>query len=255
MESKRYKIKVIGHTKIETHTEYIISIEKNEINFTFQERYKNLKLLNDLMKKFTKNNAFPKFPPKKLFGTEDEKFIIKREKELNDYFEIISSHPEFSILPPLIKFIEDKKKKNFQINKNKKNNMNEINNINNFKKEIEKNEKDLKNNLKKSDVDYANMVKEFSLKFYDMNNYYDKDMINDNDGYVKYFQNNKIDISIESNTTSLDSGNENNFSYINKNDNILESIENQIKEKMGRISDLYKSFDEIYEAKEIIVPI
>ena len=61
MESKGYKIKVIGHTKVETHTEYIISIEKNEVNFTFSERYKILKLLNDLMKKSTKNNAFPKF--------------------------------------------------------------------------------------------------------------------------------------------------------------------------------------------------
>ena len=252
MESKGYKIKVIGHTKIETQTEYIISIEKNEVNFTFSERYKILKLLNDLMKKSTKNNAFPKFPPKKLFGTEDEKFIIKREKELNDYFEIISNHPEFSILPPLIKFIEEKKEKHFQINK--KNSPKELDNKNKLKKEMEKSEKDLKKNLKKSDVDYANVVNEFSSKFYDMNNYYDKDMINDNGGYVKYFENNKIDISIGSNTT-LDSGNENNFSFINKNDNILESIENQIKEKMGKISDLYKSFDDIYEAKEIIVPI
>ena len=252
MESKGYKIKVIGHTKIETHTEYIISIEKNEVNFTFSERYKILKLLNDLMKKSTKNNAFPKFPPKKLFGTEDEKFIIKREKELNDYFEIISNHPEFSILPPLIKFIEEKKEKHFQINK--KNSPKELDNKNKLKKEMEKSEKDLKKNLKKSDVDYANVVNEFSSKFYDMNNYYDKDMINDNGGYAKYFENNKIDISIGSNTT-LDSGNENNFSFINKNDNILESIENQIKEKMGKISDLYKSFDDIYEAKEIIVPI
>ena len=246
---EKYKIKVIGHTKIETHTEYIICIEKKEINFSFQERYKNLKLLNDLMKKSTKNNAFPKFPPKKLFGTEDEKFIIKREKELNYYFEIISSHPEFSNLSPLIKFIEEKKEKYFHINK--KNNSKETDNTNKLKKEIEK--KDEKG-LKKLEVDYSSVVKEFSSKFYDMNNYYDKDMINDNNSYVKYFENNKIDISINSNTT-LDSGNENNFSYINKTDNILESIENQIKEKMGRLSDLYKSFDEVYEAKEIIVPI
>ena len=254
MESKRYKIKVIGHTKIETHTEYTISIEKKEVNFIFSERYKILKLLNDSMKNCTKNNTFPKFPPKKLFGKEDEKFILKREKELNDYFEIISNHPEFSNLPPLIKFIEEKKEKYFQINKT--NNSKETNDINKAKKENEKKpEKDLKNNLKKADIDYANVVKKFSLKFFDMNTYYDKDMINDNDLYVKYFENNKIDISIDSNTTSLDSGNENNFSYINKNDNILESIENQIKGKMESISDLYKSFDEVYEAKEIIVQI
>ena len=249
MESKRYKIKIIGHIKIGTHIEYTISIEKDGVIFTFSERYKNLKSLNDLMKKSTKNNAFPKFPPKKLFGTEDENFIMKREKELNDYFEIISNHPEFSILPTLIKFIEDKKEKYLQINKE---NISKAIDTNKVKKENEKkSEKDIKNNLKKSDVDYANVVKEFSSKFYDMNNYYDKDMSNDNDGYVKYFENNTIDISIGSNTT-LDSGNENNFSYINKNDNTLESIENQIKEK---ISDLYKSFDDAYEAKEIIVSI
>ena len=39
MESERYKIKVIGHKNIEDHTEFVISIEKKGINFSFSERY------------------------------------------------------------------------------------------------------------------------------------------------------------------------------------------------------------------------
>lgn len=47
----------------------------------------------------------------KFFGGEDENFIKKRQQELNVYFEAISKNPELSNLPPLIKFIEEKKKK------------------------------------------------------------------------------------------------------------------------------------------------
>ena len=69
MESERYKIKVTDHIKADGHTEYIINIGKNGINFTFSERYSNLQALNNLMKKATNNKGFPKFPPKQFFGS------------------------------------------------------------------------------------------------------------------------------------------------------------------------------------------
>ena len=265
MESERYKIKIINHSKIDNHTEYEISIEKNGISFSFKERYSNLKNLNDLMRKATNNNSFPKFPPKKFFGGEDEKFIVKRQQELNNYFEIICKSQEFSNLPPFIKFIEEKKQKygssnssNIKNNSQAKEGTPKVAPATLSKKDLEKPpSKELGkseiNDIKKKDVDFSRLVSDYTSQFYDMNTYYDKDMINENDSFVKYFKNNKL-ANNDSNKT-LDSGNENNFSLICQNDNILEDIELNIKEKVKKVSDLFKSFGEIYDTKEIMVPV
>ena len=250
MESERYKIKVIGHTKVENHTEYIISIENKESSFSFSERYSNLKTLNDLMKKSTNNNAFPKFPPRKFFGTEDEKFINKRQEDINNYFEIISNNPQFISLPPLIKFIKEKKEK-FGPSSSKK--LTQIKPQAQPKKDLETStQKELRKSIKKGEDDYNKIVNEFISRFYDMNTYYDIEMTNDSDSFVKYFENNKISTY---NDATVESGNESNFSLICQNNNDLENIENKIREKIGKISDLYKSFDDSYNTKNIIVPI
>ena len=250
MESERYKIKVIGHTKVENHTEYIISIENKESSFSFSERYSNLKTLNDLMKKSTNNNAFPKFPPRKFFGTEDEKFINKRQEDINNYFEIISNNPQFISLPPLIKFIKEKKEK-FGPSSSKK--LTQIKPQAQPKKDLETStQKELRKSIKKGEDDYNKIVNEFISRFYDMNTYYDIEMTNDSDSFVKYFENNKISTD---NDATVESGNESNFSLICQNNNDLENIENKIREKIGKISDLYKSFDDSYNTKNIIVPI
>ena len=251
MEAERYKIKIIGHTKIETHTEYIISIEKNGNNFSFSERYKNLKELNDLMKRYTNNNAFPKFPPKKFFGSEDEKFIIKRQNEINNYFENISNSPEFSTLPPLLKFIEEKREKFGPSNKK---NSSQAPAVSQLKKDLEnKQEKELKKSMKKTDDEYNKILNDLISQFYDMNNYYDKDTISDNNRFIKFFNNNKI-VSNDSNI-SIEPGNDSNFNFISQNNNNLESTEGEIKEKIEKLSNLYKTLDNNYETKEIIVPV
>ena len=252
MELERYKISVIGHIKVDNHTEYTIVIEKKDVSFSFSDRYSNLKALNDLMKKATNSNAFPKFPPRKFFGAEDEKFINKRQQELNNYFEIISNNPTFSNLPPLIKFIKEKKEKYGPAS---------VKNLIQVKPEVQL-KKDLEiaptndtvKNVKKEE-DYNKIVNDFTSQFYDMNGFYDKEMTNDNDNYIKYFKSNKIDINESSVSTKLVQGNDNNFNFICQNDNNLESVENQIKEKIEEISNTYKSFDESYSTKNIIVPI
>ena len=111
MESERYKISVIGHTKKDGHIHYKINVEKNGQSFSFLERYSGLRLLNDTMKKHTNKATFPKFPPKKFFGSTDEKFLNQRQTELNSYFEQIFNSNEFSQLPSLKKWIEDSLKK------------------------------------------------------------------------------------------------------------------------------------------------
>ena len=251
MEAERYKIKIIGHTKIDNHTEYIISIEKNGTKFSFSERYKNLKALDDLMRKYTNNNGFPKFPPKKFFGSEDEKFIIKRQNEINNYFEVISNHREFSSLPPLLKFIEEKKEKAEISKKDETKNAS----ITQPKKELEiKPEKEMKKSLKKSDDDYNKIMNDYISQFYDMNSYYDKDMISDNKGYVKFFNNNKL-MNGNENNKSIEPGNESNFVLISKSDTGADELEKEIREKIEKMTSLNKTLGNNYDTKEIIVSI
>ena len=251
MEAERYKIKIIGHTKIETHTEYIISIEKNGVNFSFSERYKNLKELDDKLKKYTNNNTFPKFPPKKFFGSEDEKFIIKRQNEINNYFENISNNPEFSNLTPLLKFIEEKREKFGPSNKKT---VSQAPAVDQLKKDLEnKQDKEVKKSMKKTDDEYNKILNDLISQFYDMNNYYDKDTISDNNRFIKFFNNNKI-ISSDSNK-AIESGNDSNFNFISQKDSRLESKEGEIKEKIEKLSNLYKTLDNNYDTKEIIVPV
>jgi hypothetical protein len=98
-EGYNISIKIIGHTKKSDHTEYILSVEKNGQNFTFTERYSGLRNLSESMRKFANKATFPKFPPKKFFGGDDERFLTKRQQELNTFFELISKDKEFCSLP------------------------------------------------------------------------------------------------------------------------------------------------------------
>ena len=242
MESDGYNIRIIGHSKKDDHIEYIISIEKDGSSFTFTERYSGLRNLSESMRKFANKATFPKFPPKKFFGGDDEKFLSKRQQELNTFFELISKDKEFSSLPPLIKFIKEKKEKNEK----------SVNAIKIKPKEEKADEKELKKSLiKNSEKDYNKIVKEYNAKFYNMNN--ERELENNNAKFIYFFKNYKInnsDIDIK-----LDTGDENNFGNINKEEKVLESIEDKIKQKMGKITELYKALNDIYCTDGIVVPI
>ena len=240
MDSDSYNIKVIGHSKKDGHTIYVISVEKNGINFTFTERYSELRNLSESMKKFVNKSTFPKFPPKKFFGGDDEKFLTKRQQELNTFFELISKDTEFSSLPPLIKFIKEKKEKNEKMITPAKPNI-EKNEINETKKSL----------IKTSEKDYNNIVKEYNDKFYKIRNYYDGE--NENIKFMTFFNSNKI--AYNDSNVKIDNGNENNFSCISKDEKAIESIEDKIKQKIGKLSELYKTFDNIYNTDGIIVPV
>ena len=238
MESKGYKIKIIGHSKKDDHTEYIINVKKSGQNFTITERYSGLRNLSESMRKFANKATFPKFPPKKFFGGDDEKFITKRQQELNTFFELISKDKEFSSLPPLVKFIQEKQEK-------------EEKSMNNFEEE-EIEEKELKKSFPKiTENDYYKIVKDFNNKFYNMND--ERETQNDNARFVNFFKNYKI--ASNDNEIKLDIGDENNFKCINEEGKTLESIENQIKQKMGKISELYQTLNDGYSIDGIVVPI
>jgi len=244
MESQRYKIKVIGHTKIDDHMEYIINVEQNGKEFSFTERYSGLRGLNESLRKSTNKLTFPKFPPKKFFGSEDEKFIIKRQQEINIYFELICKDPDFVSLPPLIKFIEEKQKKQ------------NVKGAPKIKKESVKDEQsELKKSLKGvSEKDYDKIVKDLQNKFYNMNSY---DNMNDNDKgqYIKFFKTNKLNHDDDDDEVYLNIGNNKNFSYINNGANDMNNFEDKIKNKMIKIEENYQSLVIKYNTDGILVPI
>ena len=244
MESQRYKIKVIGHTKIDDHMEYIINVEQNGKEFSFTERYSGLRGLNEALRKSTNKLTFPKFPPKKFFGSEDEKFIIKRQQEINIYFELICKDQDFVSLPPLIKFIEEKQKKQ------------NVKGAPKIKKESVKDEQsELKKSLKGvSEKDYDKIVKDLQNKFYNMNSY---DNMNDNDKgqYIKFFKTNKLNHDDDDDEVYLNIGNNKNFSYINNGANDMNNFEDKIKNKMIKIEEQYQSLVIKYNTDGILVPI
>ena len=174
-----------------------------------------------------------------------------KQNEINNYFEVISNHPEFSSLPPLLKFIEEKKEKAEISKKDETKNAS----ITQPKKEVEiKPEKEMKKSLKKSDDDYNKIMNDYISQFYDMNSYYDKDMISDNKGYVKFFNNNKL-MNGNENNKSIEPGNESNFVLISKSDTGADELEKEIREKIEKMTILNKTLGNNYDTKEIIVSI
>lgn len=223
--------------------EYIINVEQNGKNFSFTERYSGLRGLNESLKKSTNKLTFPKFPPKKFFGSEDEKFIVKRQQEINIYFELICKDPDFVSLPPLIKFIEEKRTK-----------QNEKGTPQIKKENIKDEQSELKKSMKGvSEKDYDKIVKDLHNKFYNMNSY---DNMNDNDKgqFIKYFKSNKLNYD-DDDEVYLNFGNNKNFSYINNGVNDMKNFEEKIKNKMIKIEEQYQSLVNKYNTDEILVPI
>lgn len=121
MESnKHYRIIFKNFEILSGHVEYIINLiceKDSSINVEFKERYSNLKDLHESLKKEANSINFPKFPPKKLFGNLDEKFLNERKIKLQHYFNTILGSKDFSQLKTLNKWIETLIKKYNKTNK------------------------------------------------------------------------------------------------------------------------------------------
>ena len=261
MESLKYKITVISHSKTTGHTTYIIKIEKDNKSITFSERYSNLKSFHDSLKKETNNNALPKFPPKKFFGSEDEKFLIKRQQELNNYFEALCSSDEFTSLPAFKKFIENAKNtgKNTtntpQIEQPKKIQEIQSNEINT------KVSKEIKNS-KNTEEEYSKIVEEYVKKYIDMGYAAEQEINEENEKkYLKLFSevkfeggNNEIDKNINK-ESKIEAGNDDNFNLIGNEDSSVTELKNNIKQKMENVLKEYKTLEDVYNTSKLIVPI
>jgi len=109
MDKNNLKVRFTKWVKSEDHVEYqikIISTKDDTLNVDFSQRYSTLRDLYDVLRKDANTSKFPKFPPKKYFGNTDEKFLNQRMAALDHYFNQVFE--DFSHLPTLKKWVEEK---------------------------------------------------------------------------------------------------------------------------------------------------
>ena len=260
METKIYKVNVINHKKIDGHIAYILSVQnpRTGLNITFVERYSNLRNLYELMKKESSNKNFPSFPPKKFFGYEDEKFVIKREKDLNEFFEKINADENFSKLSSLIKYIEANLEKNLkkeevssrQIQYSKQSQIYNKNMINCIKgKRLTQEE------YKKECIEGKKIVDDYKLKFISLD--YDIDIKN-NEKIEKKYENLMRDKLIfndedKDDLSNMDIGNEDNLKMIgNKEDHFIDIV-SKIKHIIDENIEKYSSMNKMMDSDEFLL--
>ena len=226
MENKiKYKINIIDHIKESNYVNYIFNlIEINSPNniIDFKERYSSLLDLHNLLLSETNSKNFPKFPPKKFFGSNSETFIIKRQKELNSYFKIIFENQQFYYLKSLQNWIKRKVDLYNNNNKQKENNNQNNNIINDYKEEEEKSK----------DTSFINL------------------MTFENDGIEKleivqidnYFNHINFD---NSNLFNIDVGDDKNFDLIG-NDNQIFDYEKNIIEYANFFDNVIEKIKSLY---------
>lgn len=263
MEKEKYKVQVVNHVRVDNHVEYLMCIIEVSTNFKifFSQKYINLRTLYEIMKKESKSKNFPQFAPNKLFGYEEENFVIQRTKDLNKFFEEISNDQNFSNLPSFIKFIKiNAKRKKSNLTSSKHPQMVEIKyNINNqkmkdraklFKNDFYQGTEE--NHKRLDDEEFNNIQNEgeqivikIGKKFVKID--YDIE-INKNKKVEKKY--NKLCNFNENNQNTLDNtiGNDNNFNLIGKNEesiniNIEKNIDSYIKKNLDKFKYLANLFD------------
>ena len=259
MESKRYKININNHTRIDGHVAYILTIENinTGIIITFNERYSKLRNLYELMRKEASAKNFPQFPPKKYFGYEEENFVVKREKELNDFFEQINKNENFSKLPSLLKYIEENIENNPNITSSKKiiysariqfHNNDIIKNASEYKRMSPKEFKQQFDECKK-------IVDDYNSKFVSLD--YDIEIKSINNKKEKKYENliNEEKILLENNhkNDNVENGNDGNFNYIGKDEENINNIENKINNLIDKNMEKYNNLSNMIDFNEFLL--
>jgi hypothetical protein len=115
-KNKNYRLKFVKYLKGD-YVQYLIrlmTIEDISIGIEFYERFSTLKDMHEVFKKEANSINFPKFPPKKFFGSTDEKFLNQRMTALEHYFNTILGSKEFANMPSLKKWVEAMFKKHYK---------------------------------------------------------------------------------------------------------------------------------------------
>ena len=256
MEKENINFQVLSHIKVENHIEYLINIanKKSGINIFFTEKYQNLRSLYEQMKKEAKIKQFPSFPPNKLFGYEEENFVIQRAKDLNSFFTEIMSNNTFSKIPSFKNYIASNIKKNSQIIKNEENNNKRIGkSTHNKKAKTGKNSK-FQKRAKLFGYSFFKMKKEdIKNKFLSINYEIEININQKNEEkYKNIFDENNFNNDTDNNT-NISNGDNNNFDIIGKNNDYIESVEKNLKIYMGKNLEKFKSFKSLGDVENFFL--
>ena len=268
MSTRKYNIKVINHTRTDGHVGYNLKIEilDNNMSFMVSKRYSELKTFNDLLRKETSSNAFPKFPPKKFFGFNSEEFINKRQQELDVYFQAICASPEFTKLNSFVKFIEECKQSqnDFKIISERPTEVagasmisskkNAKSTVDPYRERFRPNKNEYEQltpgDMKQKDEEFKKIVNESKNKFVDIDFQVKQNLSEKNEKkYNEIIQNDKI---LNNEIENVQPGNDDNFNLISDNcdnvDGAEKDIQQKIKEYMGKENEIIK----IYDINEIL---
>ena len=249
---EKLKIIVKGHSKIEGHIIYELSIQfDDDISFTVQKRYSELKTMHDSLRRETNSNSFPKFPPKKFFGVQNEDFINKRQQELNLFFEGICSSKEFMELPTFKKFIESfaknikdkkmnaekKEKKNTNILKKKMSDKTKLNPIvEKLKPEKQENKRLTQDEIKKMESEFDSIINDLNKKYIPIDFQVELNPKQKNeDEYIKIINEDNNLGNKEIKEEGIEPGTDDNFNLVSETNESVDGIEKEISQKMQDI--------------------
>lgn len=151
LKDSDFHIQFIKYIIEKDYTLYLIElVSKNDNSFaiSFSERYSVLEGYHEKFKKESKSNNYPTFPPKRIFGNSEPKFLSQRLSSLQNYFENILSHKDFSKLTSVREWIAELFKKYYKPPKKESNKIesNESKGMNGGKNNIER-EKTITNEI------------------------------------------------------------------------------------------------------------
>ena len=98
-EQATYLFEGTGYKVNQDHTEFIFKVTPpNGVAFQVCDRYSSIRSFYEVVKKYIGDEAkhLPKFPPKKMLGTKEVSFLIKRQKELVEFFNAFMNKPQIA---------------------------------------------------------------------------------------------------------------------------------------------------------------
>ena len=266
MKARKFNVNVTNHSKIDGHVGYHLKIQiDNNTPFFFFFLYSELKTLNDLLRKETSNNSFPKFPPKKFFGFNSEDFVRKRQQELDTYFQSICNSPEFSKLKSFNRFIDDclKSQKENKIMSERPTAVPDIQPktekkaksvVNTYKEKYRPNKNDFTklslNESKKEEEQFIKIVNDTKSKFIEIDFQVKQNISEHKENKYKDIITEDNILGKEIENDNLEGGNDDNFNLIS--DNFDEESENNVRQKMEDTINKGKEMDKIYDINEIL---
>ncbi len=268
MEKKKLKIKVNNHSKVDGHITYTLTFEDEDgSTYEIPKRYSELKILYDLLRRETNSNSFPKFPPKKFFGINNEDFIKKRQQELNAFFEGICTSKEFSELKSFKTFVEQcrKSKKNAKkvnveqkIEKKDSNflkkKMSDKTTINAIREKLRPEKKESKKlnqeEIKTLENELNSIVEDFTKKFISIN--FEAELNPNQKKEIKYVKIINEDKNLGETKENIEPGNDDNFNLVSEDNGYFNDIEKEINQKMESVMNKRKEIEKIYDINEIV---